>query len=77
MRACRDCIDICNLCASLLMRRDELSASICDLCAVLCLRCSIRCQQLSGNVYAQQCAHSCRECARLCRELAGTVPLAG
>lgn len=70
IRACRDCLEICNLCVSLLLRRDSLSAQIGQLCAELCQRGYEVCRAHKGDVLAQKCAHSCRDCAKICRQLA-------
>lgn len=75
LRACRDCVDICSLCASLLLREDVLSGALCAVAALLCRRCAAVCERYSANPLANKCAQSALACARCCQQLAGVSRL--
>jgi hypothetical protein len=63
---CRDCADICALCARLAARNSPYSKVFCDLCAKVCKECADEC--------AKHAAHhlSCKECEMACRECAAS-----
>ncbi len=75
LRVCRDCIEICSLSASLLLRNDSLSPSLCLIAAQLCQRCSDVCRADSSQPLARKASISAELCAESCRTFASTVNL--
>lgn len=75
LRVCRDCIEICSLAASLLLRNDLLSPSLCLIAAQLCQRCSQACRADNSHPLARQSGHSAEACAESCRTFASTANL--
>lgn len=68
LRACRDVSSITGLCASLLLREDELSIDTCRVCAQICWRAAVLCGgQFQINFL--RCAESTQICAELCEQL--------
>lgn len=69
MRALRDVTSIAGLCASLLLREDDLSIEACRLCAQVCWRAAVLCGTQSYNAFYLRCAESTQICAELCEQL--------
>lgn len=69
LRACRDVTSITGLCASLLLREDDLSIEACRLCAQISWRASVLCGSQSSNPVYMRCAESTQICAELCEQL--------
>lgn len=68
-RLCRDCADICQLCAYLILRKSAIHARSYTICADICRRCALACERVSHSLF-QICADSCHHCADLCEDLA-------
>jgi hypothetical protein len=65
-----DCIEICELAASLLLRGSKGAADICALCADTCNACATSCEDLRDEE-TLRCAETCRSCADMCRDVGG------
>lgn len=81
-RLCRDCADICQLCAYLLLRKSTIHARSYAICADICLRCAEACEaseaaDSSGDglfhELLQNCADSSRVCAELCLRMGSSA----
>lgn len=69
LRACRDVTSITGLCASMLLREDDLSIESCRLCAQICWRAAVLCGTQTDNPLYLRCAESAQICAELCEQL--------
>lgn len=71
IRILQDCARICATSADFMLRRSEMHASVCGLCAEACERCAEECERLAdGDELLHRCAEICRKCAASCREMA-------
>lgn len=66
---CRECLDICTLCAHAIARESKYTPQICKLCADICEWCASQCGEHDHD-HCQRCAESCRACADACRAMA-------
>ena len=66
---CRECLDICLLCAQALARESKFSSQICQLCAEICHWCASQCEAHDHD-HCQECAQACQRCATECRAMA-------
>ena len=68
---CRDCADICDLCARFEARGSQFGQALHVLCAKICNACSLECaKHASHHVSCKECAEACKKCAAVCEELA-------
>lgn len=68
---CRDCADICTLCAKFDARGSGYGHQLHALCAEICKACSIECaKHASHHDSCKECAEDCKKCAEICGELA-------
>lgn len=68
---CRDCADICALCARFDARGSVYGKDIHALCAKICKACSEECaKHASHHASCKECADACKKCAEVCAELA-------
>ena len=58
----RDCADLCNLTAKLLIRDSEFAHKLLALCEQACRHCSEECSK-HEHEHCQHCAAVCQECA--------------
>lgn len=72
MKLCRDCADICQLCAYLMLRKTAIHSRSYAICADICIQCAEICGRFAGEVF-QRCAVSCRQCAEYCIRMAGVA----
>jgi hypothetical protein len=63
---CRDCADICALCARIEVRGSGLALSLRKICADICLACALECATHTEHEWCQTCAAACRACATAC-----------
>ncbi|WP_417848633.1 four-helix bundle copper-binding protein [Thalassoglobus sp.] len=68
-RCCRECIDLCLLCAQAIARNSRFSEEICKLCADACEWCAEQCGAHDHD-HCQKCAEACRACVKSCRSMA-------
>lgn len=68
-QCCRECVDICWLCAQALARDSRYASKICGLCADICEWCAAECAAHDHD-HCQKCAQACRTCAEECRSMA-------
>lgn len=61
----RDCADICNLAAKLLIRDSEYAHDFLKLCERACSHCATECGQHSHQ-HCKTCAELCEACAKAC-----------
>ncbi len=67
---CRDCADVCALCARFEARGSQFSKNLHGLCAEVCKACSIECaKHASHDTSCKECAETCIKCATICEEL--------
>lgn len=67
---CRDCADICILCARLEARGSQFSKNLHALCAEVCKACSIECaKHASHHTSCKVCAETCIKCATICEDI--------
>lgn len=66
---CRDCADICALCARFEARGSQFAQDLKALCAEICKACSIECaKHASHHSSCKECSAACERCATLCNE---------
>ncbi len=71
IQLCRDCADICTLCARLTVRGSQSMASFMTVCAEACEACAAECEKHADhNEHCKACAEACRRCAAECRQMA-------
>lgn len=61
---CRDCAEVCALCARLQERHSPFAEDVCRLCVAVCEACAAECRQYESG---QVCAGACERCAAECR----------
>lgn len=66
---CRECLDICLLCAQAEARGSKYLDKICKLCAEVCRWCAEQCGA-HDHEHCQACAEACRKCADECLAMA-------
>ena len=65
-----DCMEICNLNASFMIRNSIFSGRTAELCADICEKCAVSCEAIdSADVQMKACAETCRNCSRSCRKV--------
>jgi Domain of Unknown Function (DUF326) len=70
---CRDCADICALCARFEARDSPYYKELCDLCAKVCRACAEECtKHAAHHECCKECAAACRKCADICAKNAST-----
>ena len=62
---CRDCADICALCARFEARGSAFAKALCKLCVEICNACAVECEKLS----AHSCAEACKKCVAACASI--------
>lgn len=63
-----DCVEICNVAASFMLRGSDRHGVICATCAEICDSCADSCSHM-GTREMDICAEACRACATLCRAM--------
>ena len=66
---CRDCADICALCARFEARGSAFAKALCKLCVEICNACAVECEKLSAHGCCKSCAATCKKCAELCASM--------
>ncbi|MBY0436451.1 MAG: four-helix bundle copper-binding protein [Cyclobacteriaceae bacterium] len=67
---CRDCADICALCARLETRGSRHHKKVCELCAEACRACAEECSKHAAHHNScKECEKACLKCATICTEL--------
>jgi hypothetical protein len=61
----RECADICQLTASLLLRDSENLDKFIKLCGEICENCAEENDRYEED-YCQKCAHVCHKCSEMC-----------
>jgi hypothetical protein len=69
----RDCADICNLGARLLIRESETTSQYLALAEEICQLCADECRK-HEHAHCQLCAEACLSCAEACRSSHGSMP---
>jgi hypothetical protein len=69
IRLLLDCAEICQTAAEFLPRGSELHHTICNACAVVCLKCAAACEEFIDDKLMQACAVACRRAAAVCQAL--------
>jgi hypothetical protein len=67
---CRDCAELCEICALGLETGARVIKALCLACAAACELCIDAFRQLEPNGF-RECAEACNRCAALCRTLVG------
>jgi hypothetical protein len=68
---CRDCADICALCARFEARGSKFGHELHALCAKICKACSVECSKHAmHHDSCKACAEACMKCAGICEDLA-------
>jgi hypothetical protein len=62
---CRDCADICSLCAGLIARGSTFSDQLAAMCTAICKECIKECERLFGENYNSTIINACRDCISL------------
>jgi hypothetical protein len=70
IRTLLDCIDLCAVCASVMLRDSPAHRHMCEICAEVCDACVESCEQFAGDAAMIDCARECRRCAESCRAMA-------
>ncbi len=60
---CRDCADLCRLCALLLSRGSVFAEDVCKICAAACKACAAECDK-HDHECCKACAAACRCCCQ-------------
>jgi hypothetical protein len=68
IRACRDCAELCWVCAGYMSRGSQLAVELCGVCARACELCADECEKHDAE-HCKRCAAVCRSCAHECREV--------
>lgn len=63
---CRDCADLCSLCARFAARGSYYYDAVCKICVELCTACALECEKLSDHDCCKACAEVCRRCVSVC-----------
>ena len=64
---CRDCADICALCARLQARGSSFADALCKLCVEICNACAAECEKHAHHHEAlNKAGEACRKCATAC-----------
>lgn len=64
---CRDCADICALCARLEARGSQYAKDLCALCVKVCAACAEECSKhASHHESCKTCAEACKKCVEAC-----------
>src|SRR5262245_33461814 len=73
IRLLLDCAEICQTATEFLPRASALHLTICNACAVICLKCGAFCEGFTEDALLQVCAASCRRSAVACQSLVASV----
>ena len=65
-----DCAEMCQTCASFMLRESPRHQHTCGVCAVMCDACAKSCAAFEGDDEMEQCRAQCHRCAASCREMA-------
>jgi hypothetical protein len=63
----RECAEICQLTASIVLRDSENANHFLSLCAIICEACAEECEKHDSE-HCKKCAHVCRSCAAMCMQ---------
>jgi len=67
---CRDCADICALCARFEARSSIFTQHLHALCTKICKACAAECDKHAGHdASCKDCAEACKICAQICEQL--------
>jgi hypothetical protein len=69
LRLLLDCAEICQTATDFLPRGSALHLTICNACAVICLKCAAACEEFASDELMQSCATACYRSAESCRSL--------
>ena len=73
IRLLLDCAEICQTSVNFMIRRSDLHARTCAICAEICDDCAADCERLAGDdAQMEACAQACRRCADQCRRMAAS-----
>jgi hypothetical protein len=70
IRTLLDCIELCAVCASVMLRDSPLHRCVCEICVETCDACAASCERFADDNVMQACAKECRRCAESCRKMA-------
>ena len=73
IRLLLDCAEICQTAAEFLPRGSELHLTLCNACAVVCLKCAAACEEFIGDELMQACAAACRRAAIACQAVVASA----
>lgn len=64
---CRDCADICALCARFESRGSQYATELHILCSKVCKACAEECEKHAAhNESCKTCTEACKRCAEIC-----------
>lgn len=69
IRLLLDCAEICRTAVGFLPHGSALHLTICNACAVVCLKCAAACEEFASDELMQGCAAACRCSAEACHAL--------
>jgi hypothetical protein len=64
-----DCIDICTIAESFMLRDSPAHRHVCEVCAEVCDACAKSCAAFHDDDMMKRCAAVCQRCAGACREM--------
>jgi hypothetical protein len=68
VKLCRDCADICDLCAKLFARGSQFTDVLCAICVQCCEACATECEKYADHAACcKACAEACRKCVETCK----------
>jgi hypothetical protein len=73
IRLLLDCAEICQTATDFLPRASALHLTICNACAVICLKCAADCEEFAEDELMQTCAAACRRAAAACQALVASA----
>ena len=73
IRTLLDCIQMCAVCASFMLRESTFHGRVSEICAEICDACAESCERFPDDKVTRACAHECRQCAESCRKMARSM----
>ena len=67
IKLCRNCADICSLCARLSARGSKYADALRALCAESCEECAVECNKREMECF-KKAAVACQKCAEACKK---------
>ena len=69
IRLLLDCIECCDMSASMMLRGSAFHAAHCAVCAEICKACEESCEEFAGDTTMKACEDACRRCFESCRRM--------